>query len=32
MTKGANDFDTENVHRRNQFNFIEELHMELHGG
>jgi hypothetical protein len=32
VTKGTSDFDIENVLRRNQFHFIEDLHIELRGG
>jgi hypothetical protein len=31
MIKGTSDFDIENDRRRNQFHFIEDLRMELHG-
>jgi len=32
VTKGTCDFNIENVLRRNQFHFIQDLHMELHVG
>jgi hypothetical protein len=32
VTKGTSDFNIENVLRRNQFHFIEDLHLELHVG
>jgi hypothetical protein len=32
VAKGTSDLNIENVFRRNQLRFLEELHLELHGG
>jgi len=32
VTKGTSDFNLENVLRKDQVNFIEDLHLELHVG
>jgi len=32
VTKGTIDFNIENVLRKDQFNFIQDMHLELHVG